>query len=234
MSRDPLGLYKHFVLTRQSTELMQRAVAVLCGLIVLHVSNTRFILKTAQRVARIVRDIIVQEEWNALIAAKSTMLRTPSWRNRVLRDLGGNAALLDWEARDARAQNPQPAFTHKIPKQVVTRQNENHTLPESQMFYDACKIDQEGEFRLPPLARRGCKRTQAPRLGSATQPKRRILTNRVIAVFPAEFRAACLHSKPLETKTGLGRQPRSETVKTHTGHGIYNMMPYHAPIRGQP
>lgn len=244
MSRDPSDLNKHGLPKRQSTALMQRAVAGLCGLIVLHVSNTRFVLKTARCVARIIRDIIIQEEWNALIAAKSTMLRTPSWRSRVLRDLGGNAALSDWEARDARARAPQPSFIRKTLKHAASKQGENHTLPESQIFYDACKIDQEGQFRLPPHARRTYKRTQAPCHGSAARPTRQMIKNRVIAVFPAEFRAACLQSHPRKSRKDVGRKPNAETAKTHMKHGgkirtetetgTGTGTPYRAPIRGQP
>jgi len=232
---------------------MQQAVAVLCALITAQISNSRFVLRTARRVARIVRDIIVQEEWNALITAKSEMLRTPSWRARVLRDLGGAKALNNWDARFEKVTLPDgaPAHTTKY-RAVQTCEAEPpkptfrpayalytpHPLPphpsQNAIFYDKFKTDQEGQFRLPPLARsrrnvgrhaaRNANRNDVQTAGKVFRKPR------AISVFPREFRTAAATSHAPLTNPRFG----PNILPSWAGSASPLNAPPIASIRGRP
>jgi len=131
-------------------------------------------LKSSQTLVRLVRVFTRLEAQNALLARKLDMLANKTWRERVLRGLGGLRKLTLWEAAQhrikarllARAERPIEAATSGSPSWLHTperlaeserlkarvrdcRRASAHPL----IFRDRCKMDFDGEFRLAPLLR---------------------------------------------------------------------------------
>lgn len=86
---------------------------------------------------------------------KWNMLRRPDWRNKVLEDLGGEAALAKWDAKvakaDMRAKNFKPyvAPVYKRPPLASLRLGAIKLPPIKDVF--DVKTDASGAFRLAPI-----------------------------------------------------------------------------------
>lgn len=95
-------------------------------------------------------------------AHKLNMLRHPEWRSKVLRDLGGRKALLRcWKAQfREKPKNKKERIKRR--KLVLTEEEARRRAHirycakaalHPHVTRDPFKVDQEGEFRLPPVAR---------------------------------------------------------------------------------
>lgn len=132
------------------------------------------VLRLSQKVVRLVRVFASLERENVLLRHKLEMLTDKSWRERVLRELGGLRKLGLWEAAKARIEEslenpPEPArlsVSEQTPDWLLTPER----LAESErlkarvrkcmrasahplIFRDRCKMDFDGLFRLAPLPR---------------------------------------------------------------------------------
>ena len=126
------------------------------------------------RVRRVSAAILKVKVHNILLERKLDMLRTPDWRARVLKDLGGMARLKSWDAawlrhlaylageapkRAVKPLKPEPVWW-RSPERVAEseRLKARFRLCEKacvnpRTFKDPFKVDFEGEFRLAPIPR---------------------------------------------------------------------------------
>ena len=88
---------------------MRAAYARLTALTLLMLEQrmSRGFLLHLRKVSKCVREF-TQAEWsNHQLRLKLDMLRSKTWRSRVLKDLGGEAALARWDRRMARSSKPK-------------------------------------------------------------------------------------------------------------------------------
>jgi len=128
------------------------------------------VLKSTQKVRRLVRVFTRLEAHNHLLARKLEMLSHGPWRDRVLKDLGGLRKLKLWEAAreriDARAAAPARPPQDDNPPWLYTAERiaESERLKawarecsracaHPNIVRDRVKVDLKGEFRLAPLPR---------------------------------------------------------------------------------
>lgn len=132
------------------------------------------VLRLSRKVVRLVRVFTALERENVLLRRKLAMLTDKSWRERVLKDLGGLRKLGLWEAAtariEARLENPPTPARLSISEQTPDWLLTPERLAESErlkaharnckrasahplIFRDHCKMDFDGLFRLAPLPR---------------------------------------------------------------------------------
>ncbi len=141
---------------------LRRSLERLSEHLIARIPDMNVALKTSRVMRKIARLIIQIERRNGRITLKQNMLKSPHWRARVLRDLGGDVALSRWDKSFKRSQerrNIRPAQLTGF--EVKWREHRNaaqarlasfapsHPL----IFKDAIKVDFEGQFRLAPLSR---------------------------------------------------------------------------------
>jgi len=127
-------------------------------------------LRLSHKLGRLVRVYTKLDTHNQHVALKLDMLINTSWRERVLKELGGIRKLKLWEAAKARIEErrlaPPKDSELKQPSWLYTpeRMAESERLKarvrecgrataHPLIFRDRCKMDFEGEFRLAPLPR---------------------------------------------------------------------------------
>ena len=131
------------------------------------------VLSVSRRVARLVKAYVKTATHNTHLRNKVDMLISPTWRARVLDDLGGLKALARWDDAVSRAQLRRegylaPRRRHVNAEPVWWRTPERMAESERLKAYardcarncvnprtlrDACKMDRDGLFRLAPLPR---------------------------------------------------------------------------------
>jgi len=87
---------------------------------------------------------------------KLNMLRTPEWRARVLKDLGGMKALTRWINQPPPHKAFRPKRRPLSAKRLAQRERMKLCAKASahpRIFRDPCRLDQEGIFRLPTKRR---------------------------------------------------------------------------------
>lgn len=141
-------------------------------------ASGRECLKQARMCARLTRQFIARSVHNHQLLRMRAMQADPQRRAQVLSDLGGEAALLRWEARLKRArkraifraaqarhqgqngrgfspvssgQNPHKSSVLGREKTRFKSQFERYP----NMFYDPCRLDRTGVFRLAAIRRVG-------------------------------------------------------------------------------
>lgn len=154
---------------------MHAALERLCLLTFVIIADSREVLRTARRVAKVTRELIKAETHNERVLLKWEMLLTPHWRERVLRELGGVKALKRWERLNDRAAKRRAGITivkpHASPAQRQARAANlakakaalfEKRAKTPRRFYDdshpniykdPCKVDMKGQFRLAPIQR---------------------------------------------------------------------------------
>jgi len=120
----------------------------------------------ARRVKRVMnelaRKLIKADGFNLRVLLKTEMLTTPGWRGRVLKDLGGQAALDRWNARKAKSDRTiiAPRIVPFIKAEAVAGTPPKPESPETVRIpgVDAteykttrCRTDRDGLFRLAPI-----------------------------------------------------------------------------------
>ncbi len=169
----------------------------------------------SKQLGRAVQQLIQAEAHNERVKTKAEMLMNANWRARVLRDLGGEAALARWErlsgrwrkprdilkphaslaqsrARAANLEKAQLANRDKLFKSGPKRKAGDDLHPN--IVFDRVKVDMEGQFRLAPIMRQKIK-VKAQERPQAAPPKtyaKSITYTKInpIALWPVEFRAA--------------------------------------------
>ena len=144
---------------------------------------TKRLLPLAQKMRRLARVLARASAHNNHMENKLAMLRSPLWRERVLRDLGGMARLKLWDAAMLRArgvlpstrQNTLPAKPEPVWWRSPERIAESERLKarfrlcmdaalQPRIFRDPYKMDFDGQFRLAPIPRRGAIGSHLPPL----------------------------------------------------------------------
>lgn len=144
------------------------------------VGQLKGLMQVSQMVRRLVQSYARCEGHNHLLTRKLNMLTHPSWRRRVLKELGGLRKLSLWQAaqervrlwREAKDKAPcdiadpgpklnstsEPAwlYTQRLAESEVLKARARLCLKAGihpNIERDKFKVDFEGEFRLPPIPR---------------------------------------------------------------------------------
>jgi len=201
----------------------------------------RGFLAHLRKVSKLVREF-TQAEWNNhQLNLKLNMLRSTTWRERVLKQLGGEAALARWDRRMARykiaAETPlTPARVsgwRKTPERIAEElrwkahaQKCAKATAHPRIFRDPFRVDQEGQFRLAPLPRvKGLRRSPEDVLATTPFYMERYDYNGMpvakmtgydapACVWPAEFRAAAMVEKSGGLSTSVIPHPNILQSKT--------------------
>ena len=185
------------------------------------------VLRLSHKVVRLVRTFTRLETHNHLLTRKLDMLIDKSWRERVLKELGGMRKLKLWDAAKARIEARQNRSAKPAASQSPDWLYTEDRIAESErlkarvracgratahprVFRDKYKMDSDGMFRLAPLPRTG---RAAPQMKVYTQssivdyewnniPFAKITDIGPAMVWPAEFYAAmAVEADPLETES---------------------------------
>ena len=116
----------------------------------------RGVIAAAQAICAYVRFICRASEQASRYRWKLNMLRHKIWRDRVLEELGGEAALLRWDK-----QPPENQKVVRVKQRLFEWQKERRehmkrcakACAHPRIFRDPCRLDQGGIFRLPPMRR---------------------------------------------------------------------------------
>jgi len=136
----------------------------------LTIGRFRKVLLSSRRIARLIKAYVQIMTHNDLVTRKLDMLADPSWRARVLRDLGGLRKLGLWDKAFRRAQGDVPKRRVKPMALEPTWWRTPERLIESERlkahardcakacvspytYRDPYKLDNDGLFRLAPLPR---------------------------------------------------------------------------------
>jgi len=128
------------------------------------------VLRLSYRLARLVKLFIRLDSHNRLLERKLSMLCHPTWRARVLRELGGMRKLILWEAAQKRFQERAAVHPQRPEPYERAWLRTPQRIAESERFKaharmcakacapinivrDRCKMDFDGMFRLAPLSR---------------------------------------------------------------------------------
>jgi hypothetical protein len=138
--------------------LMSHASMTMPQIVRTIVANTSTILKIGQQLQREVRQIVIAASQVRRYELKLDMLRHPEWRLKVIKDLGGIDKLIClWK----RLSEPRQTFKRQVKKltyeekqyrEHIKRIAKVHAHPN--IYRDPYRVDQDGEFRLPPMPRR--------------------------------------------------------------------------------
>jgi hypothetical protein len=145
---------------------MDEFCAMMIGLLGQYMSGQYAQYKTVLEIARTMRKemrgFIKAAMEQRRYAYKLNMLRHPDWRFKVLQDLGGvNALLRCWKSL-SRPKHQNDKESIKRRKLILTQDEEwqrahaKHCAKAAahpNITRDPFKVDQEGEFRLPPVSR---------------------------------------------------------------------------------
>jgi len=102
----------------------------------------------ATRLRRKLRDT---ETYNLRYIIKWAMLARPRWRRQVMKDLGGEAALKDWDNRQMQAHvKAETPVSYDMRNEVEISAE---TRPKSSPHVRQIKTDRFGHFRLAPIMR---------------------------------------------------------------------------------
>jgi len=155
---------------------------LLCAMIPLILAHPRArgLLENAREIGRVVRAFTRAEFSNYQRGLKLDMLSHGPWRERVLKELGGEAKLAAWDAAQERYQlrkeTPAPEVKAGTWRKTPERLAEEERLKaharkcarataHPRIFRDPYRVDFEGQFRLAPLLR-----LSTPRRDPATVP----------------------------------------------------------------
>jgi hypothetical protein len=135
-----------------------RRINDLCYLMIAMISCASTALKIGRQLQREVRQIAIAASQLRRYELKLDMLRHPDWRLKVIKDLGGvNKLIRLWK----RLSEPCETFKRQLKKltyeeiryrQHIQRIAKAHAHPN--IYRDPFRVDQDGEFRLPPMPRR--------------------------------------------------------------------------------
>lgn len=130
---------------------------------------TRGFLAHCNKVLKLVRDYTRADWSNRQLRLKLDMLRSKLWRERVLKDLGGERALVSWERRMAAYAAASQSEPIALPEKPVWRKTPERIAKElwqiahaktcakatahPRIFRDPFKVDNEAQFRMAPLPR---------------------------------------------------------------------------------
>jgi len=197
------------------TAPMAAAYERLCAMIPLILAHPRArgLLENAREIGRVVRAFTRAEFSNYQRGLKLDMLSHGPWRERVLKELGGEAKLAAWDAAQERYQlrkeTPAPEVKAGTWRKTPERLAEEERLKaharkcarataHPRIFRDPYRVDFEGQFRLAPLLR-----LSTPRRDPATVPfviedynydgtpiAKMSGFDAPVTVWPIEFRAA--------------------------------------------
>jgi len=164
-------------------EAVVRGLCVLLGLVIDRGGKPRLMDKVSRQILAAVKVLTHAGYHNIRAERKLSMLASPTWRARVLRDLGGEAALARWERIMAKRRaamfgglphqdRPHPSEAQRLARaanlkkaklalfrkrfQKACRDKFKHRGFEASnpnTLVDRVKVDQEGQFRLAPLKR---------------------------------------------------------------------------------
>jgi hypothetical protein len=142
--------------------LMSHASMTMPQIVRTIVANTSTILKIGQQVQREVRQIAIAASQIRRYELKLDMLRHPEWRLKVIKDLGGIETLIRlWkrlsEPRETfKRQKVKLTYEEKRYRERIQRIAKVHAHPN--IYRDPFRVDQDGEFRLPPMPRRASRK----------------------------------------------------------------------------
>ena len=158
----------------------------------------RGLAREVRRLGRLEAVLARVRSWNRRVRAKRAMLADASWREAVLAELGGEAALARWDRRAARLREGQLRETAQETAHETARETAYGKAMARESAPGAGRADAAAaaamEFRLAPLPRacgradrratrradmRGLPGIAGPRAGGA----------RAVPVWPCEFRA---------------------------------------------
>lgn len=200
---------------------MRAAYARLTALMLVMIEQriARGFLAHIRKISKTVREFTRAEWSNHQLTLKLDMLRSQTWRARVLKDLGGEAGLVRWERRMARyktaAEAPlapaQARVWRKTPERIAEELRQKahaqkcaKATAHPRIFRDPFRVDQEGQFRLAPVPRvKAVRRSPEEVLATTPNYMERYEYNAVpvakmtgydapVTVWPAEFRAAAM------------------------------------------
>ena len=130
----------------------------LCYLMIAMISCASTALKIGRQLQREVRQIAIAASQLKRYELKLDMLRHPDWRLKVIKDLGGVETLIRlWkrlsESRETfKRQKIKLTYEEMRYRQHIQRIAKAHAHPN--IYRDPFRVDQDGEFRLPPMPRR--------------------------------------------------------------------------------
>ena len=201
-----------------NTSPLEATCAALCRLICTMdtlINGGREVLRMSKQLGRAIQQLIQAEAHNWRVKTKAEMLMNAQWRARVLRDLGGEAALTRWERLSGHWRKPRDILNpHASPAQrraravnlekaqLANRDKRFKSGPKRKagndyhpnIVFDRVKVDMEGQFRLAPIMRQKIK-IKAQAAPSPTPPKTHIKSITYtkinpIPLWPIEFRVA--------------------------------------------
>lgn len=121
------------------------------------------VLKTSLEIGRAVKALLKGKAALAASRLKTDMLKNPHWRARVIRDLGGVKKLGQWQLAMQRAIAGQGQSAGRGPNcralpqaQIMVRDHAKRcarACASPLITKDPFRVDQEGQFRLPPVPR---------------------------------------------------------------------------------
>ena len=147
---------------------------VLCASMMMFIAAGQMarVLRLSHKAVRLVRAFTYLDTHNILLRRKLDMLCNATWRERVLRELGGLRKLKLWEAAQKRIEARQDSLSQPLPisKQIPAWLLTPERIAESErlkaharlcgratahprVVRDRVKMDFDGMFRLAPLPR---------------------------------------------------------------------------------
>ncbi len=128
-------------------------------------------LKLSRAMRGIVALMITIEARNYALKRKSDMLAMRGWRERIARELGGEARLTAWDRAHLAARMRRGAALPKPDWLALKRRQERARLAaidarfrraHPRIIHEPVRLDFEGEFRLAPIGRRSARRAACP------------------------------------------------------------------------
>ena len=152
----------HFIPDAFDFAAANRCLAIMAAqmISILDIARVTFdyrpLIEWASCYRRIVRGLIREASQAYRFELKMAMLNTPAWRLRVMKDLGGLQAFINWQKRRKTGPKLKRHITplteeeraHRAHIRTAAKRAANPLITE-----DPFKVDFEGQFRLAPLPR---------------------------------------------------------------------------------
>jgi len=208
------------------TASMVAAYERLCAMVPLILAHptARGLLENARKAGHLVREFTQAEFSNYQRGLKLDMLSHGPWRERVLKELGGEAKLTAWDAAQERYASRKetslpevvPSAWRKTPERLAEEERLKaharkcaRATAHPRIFRDPFRVDFEGQFRLAPLPRLSTPRRDPAAVPFAIEDYNYDGTpiakmsgfDAPVTVWPVEFRAAArLEAEILEQR----------------------------------